>query len=327
MQKVIAQPEVDPNPPQATVTSTRDVGHHWKETHAASMPTLFGGGGHMDGATALIQTSANIQKEDECALHGTGDDTIDSNRFQRNQANANTEFNFSQYKVGVMGSQRGGILPGEGRFSVTNTDGAAMGDQLLKVDPYSDMVDVTTQALGFICDDLYRDPKSNAKRDKPSIRENPFKRKSAKKPEDVDVDMTAPEAEVEEDDGYDIDYYYNDAYYGGDVAERAVQDDSKTGLRRVNTKTSQGRQLEAVATSDQIHKAYQQANEHYAMIVKDYGRGYMSTEDRKTTRDKLRVGTSKYQTTQVGVNDLSRETASKHKGNNGNKLNTQLVGV
>lgn len=325
--KKVAQPAVDVDNASAEISSRRGVGHQWKRGYN-QMPVLFGAGGHHDGVSALIQTFSNKQVEDECALHGMGADAIDQNKFTRNQANANPEFNFSQYKTGAMHTQRDGIFPGEGQFTIGNTDGASSGDIMVRVDPYSDMVDMTAQAVGAIYGNVYKMGGLSTTKEKMSA--NPFKARD-NKTDEIEADTGGAFTELEQDeDGYDVDYYFDSEYHGGEAAAEQVEKDFDTGLRRINMKTSQGRQLEAVATKEQIMEAYQEANNQYANILSEHmGKAVLTTEDRQAALDKLRTSNSKYKSSQMGVADMSRDTAKKYRSskNSSTKLNSQLVGV
>ena len=310
--------------------SRRGQGHGWKNGYDHQMPLLFGSGGHADGETALIQTNSNRQVEDEAALHGNGADAIDSNKFQRNQANANVEFNFSQYKTGAVHSQRGKTLPGEGMFTVATTDGAVSGDTTLRVDPYAAIVDATSQALGAVYGSVFRAEQANQDRG-PVLGVNPFQHR-LEKTKEKDEEAKAPiEATTMEEDDKENDYYFDETYHAGKAAEESIQDDFDTGLRRVNMKTTQGRQLAAVATKEQITSAYQQANDQYAQVVKDHmGKAYLQNDDRTDMLSKFRTNTSKYQASQMGVGSVSRERSKyfhSKKGEGTTKLNTILVGV
>lgn len=322
--KHVAQPEQQPGDPQQGF-SRRAVGHTWKYSTAADMPLLFGAGGEQDGATALVQTFANRQKEDELALHGQGERTLDENRYQRNAANANTEFNFSQYKTGALKSENTSQFPGEAKMTLT--EGLSSGDYNLRVDPYSSVFDQTTQAMGAIYGGVYKlNAGNNTDGTVEKLGANPFRGKQTKN-ETNPVAITQME---EEDDGYDIDYYYQDPYYEPG-AEEAVNENRETGLRRVNIRSSQKRQLERVGQADDIMKAYEDANTAYASTMKEhFKQAYMSSEEREETLDRLRFPTSKYNSSQFGVNDVSRETEKAYKGKRHkapNKLNAVLVGV
>jgi len=336
LEKRIAQSgtDLDPYDEPAPAQSRRGAGFRWKNGTDHHMPLLFGAGGPQDGISAMVQTFANRQIEDSVALHGNGDDAIDQNRYQRNQSNANTEFGFSQYKSGAMHSQRGKAQPGEGLFTVGSTDGLYSGDMTLRVDPYADIVDLTTQAIGASFSGVYESNKSGvSSMTDGQMGVNPFRAiKKGGKEDKPDVDMKGPISQVEEEeDGYDLDYYFDEPYYQAKEAEKEVERDFDSGLRRVNMKTSQGRQLERVATKEQILSAYQEANNSYAQVLKDHmGKAYITTEDKTETLEKLRQPNAKYQANQMGVGDISRDTANAYKSKTGkgtHKLNTLLVGV
>lgn len=310
-------------------SSRRGVGHQWKRAYGSDMPTLFGAGGEQDGVSALIQTFANRQKEDELALHGQGERTLDENRFQRSMANANSEFNFSQYKTGASYSENTTQYPGDQK--VTLTEGLASGDFNVHVDPYAAIVDQTTQAMGAIYGGVYKlNGGNNTDGTVEKMGRNPFQHTKAKGDKDDASNMPIVTEEEATEDGYDIDYYYNDPYYE-DGAEEAINENKETGLRRVNIRSSQKRQLERVGQSEDIMKAYQEANDAYAQTVKEHFKGaYRSQEDREETLERLRNPTSKYSSSQYGVNDVSRDTEKAYKGKRHhapNKLNATLVGV
>ena len=320
----ISQPNVGETSRAMPPSSRRGVGHEWKIKYG-QQPTLFGGGGHMDGVTALIQTFNNKQIEDEVALNGMGDDAMDKNEYARNQANANPEFNFSQYKVGTLHTQRESMFPGEGKMSIANTDGAASGDTTLRVNANAPIVDVTSQALGAIYSNVYKMGGQSTTTAELGV--NPFQARRPPQQEDEPGEEANSGGEEDDDEKYDLDYYFDNEYHD-DKAEKKIHEDFKTGLRRINTKTSQGRQLRAVATKQEIMSAYQEANDHYATVLATHmGKGHLSTEDRIEKLASLRPDLGKYKSSQVGVMDLSRQTAKSRRKPKNTKLNSLLVGV
>lgn len=330
--KTTAQPDGGIDTPHLPIHTQRGIGHEWKPVVGGeNYSRLFGAGGHQDGATALIQTFANKQREDELTLFGMGDETIDSNRYQRNMANANTEFNFSQYKTGAPQSEAGhGDV---GKISVTNTDGLYSGDMCVKVDPYTDVVDVTTQAIGALYGGVYKDKMGKSGGEDGQYGQNPFAHIGKDQGVDGEKDIGDDKAyaDVEEEDGYDLDYYYEEPYYDQKNAEKQVQQDFQTGLRRVNTKTSQGRQLEKLATKKDIMDAYQSVNDQYAATMDKYAHGTLLSMDEKAQqRTMMRQPISKYQTTQYGLNEVSTASSKRYKSarnSTGSKLSSTLVGV
>lgn len=290
--------------------SRRGVGHIWKYSGGKDMPTLFGSGGPQDGVTALIQSFENRSKEDELALHGNGERVIDDNIFQLSAANANPEFNFSKYK--------------SRSDKVNVTEGVASGDT--RVDPYSTNFDQTAQAFGAIFGGVYKlDGRSENDETVEKMGANPFAKLQKKKENDVDIDMG-----YEGDDDYDIEYYYEGDYNEDGAEQAAINENRETGLRRINMRTSQSRQLERVAQAQDIMKAYEEANDAYAGIVKEHHKhGYMSSDSRKETLERLRTPLSRFESAQVGVVDVSRDNYNhvKNKKQHTTKLNSLIVGV
>lgn len=310
---------------EAPVQSRRAAGHSWKISSAADAPRLFGSGGWQDGATALIATYKNIQVEDSIALHGNGERIIDENVYSHNISNANTDFNFSQFKSGAMT-----FMDPEPRFTVGQS--VASGDITLRVDPYSSVHDETSQALGNIMNPKYKlNGKSEADQSSDARTGiNPFYGSPQKdKAEDNEAEgFGNPQPEMEDEN--DISYYYNDGFVDPDAAE-SINRNMDTGLRRANIKTSQSTQLARVAQRDDIMKAVNDANESYANTLRDHFAGaYRTSEDAEEIRENLRQPTSKFYASQMGVNDVSRDTAKAYKGKKHKgptKLNSTLVGV
>jgi hypothetical protein len=292
------------------------------------MPNLFGAGGWQDGATALIATHKNVQTEESMALHGNGERAIDENIAQHSIANANTEFNYSQFKNGAVTN-----ADPQPRFSIIG--GLTAGDYNIKMDPYAATQDVTTQALGDIMSVKYK-LNGESPDDQVSVKgANPFVARGGKAAAQSAADGATEgfgqeDPKGDQEDESDISYYFNDGYVDPTAAEQ-VNRNYSTGLRRANAKTSQSKQLERVAQKDDIMRAYQEANESYAETMKTHFKAaYQDSDQREETIDRLRQPNSKYYSSQMGVGDVSRDTAKaykKKKQNGPTKLNTQLVGV
>ena len=318
--EVVTQEEVLP-----TVSSTRGVGHSWTTNMPNSQPSLFGEGGWRDeGQTALIRTSKNIQVEDSLALSGQGERVIDENIHAHNISNANTEFNFSQYKGGFNSFEEYGP-----RFTLQ----VPQGDINIKIDPYSSIYDETTQALGAVFNPRYKlDGASFQDQSTDSrVGVNPFNYNIPPKSEKNQVeglgDNQDPEIDDEEED---ISYYYNDGFYDPGAAED-VNRNLETGLRKANTRTAQSKQLARVAKKEDIMKAFNEASQTYGNIVEKYFKGAAHTkDDNANIRSMLRQGNSKFYANQMGVNDVSRSNAKiykRHKKDMTTKLNAQPISV
>lgn len=332
--KEIAQPDVDTTQPSSNGSSfsIRGVGHSWKSSTASEQPSLFGSGGHMDGGkTALICTFRNRQLEDQLALHGMGEDSIDENMVNRKLANANPEFNYSQFKRGALR----GDGDFEGQVKVTTQNG----DFALRVDPYADVVDQTSQALGAIYDGISKSGLKNdvdASTSQP-MRSNPFKSARPSGNDDEEKSFMGGQGtedmqtEQEAEDAGGEGYYYNDTFDEGNDAQHAVNRNEDTGLRRINIRSSQSKQLERVAQKDSIMQAYNESQNAYAENLKQhFHSAFMGQEEREETLERLRNPLSKYTAGQIGVNDLSRDRAKAYKSKHHNaptKLNGMLVGV
>lgn len=313
--------------------STRGVGMSWSSEAPGERDQIYGAGGEQDGtAASIVNTTANRMMEDEAALYGQGERTIDENKYARSHANANTEFNFSQYKTGaerlMSGARPRAVSPLE-------EAGLAGGDLLLKVDPKSKTIDTTMQALSGIYGGIYkqRNERSQAFGDGAvtnPMAPNPFlMTKSMDLTDGGDNEeragMNDPAEEEEE-------YYETTAPYEDPSHVKRVAMDSQNGLRRVNMKTSQSTLVQRGAKKEEMEDAYNEANSQYARVLREYSdHAYLTQKQRKENLDILRNPTSRFQASQVGVGDLSRKTAkgyrSKRKNSQASKLGGQLVGV
>lgn len=325
-QIAVAEHDIEDLGSHSNVHSSRAVGYSWKISSADDVPKLFGSGGWHDGATALIATYKNTQVEDSIALHGNGERVIDENIHSHNIANANTEFNFSQFKSGALT-----YADPEPRFNVTQT--VSSGDIALKVDPYSSAFDETSQALGNIMNPKY---KLNGKSEADQANDqrtgiNPFFGSINAIPKQDKFEAQGignPEPTMEDEEN--ISYYYNDGFFDDNAVE-SINRNMESGLRRVNIKTSQSTQLERVAQKEDIMKAIQDANDNYANILRDhFSDVYRSTEQADETRESLRQPSSKYYASQMGVNDVSRDSEKSYKRRKHKtptKLNSMLISV
>lgn len=314
---------VSPDIARDVSSSRRAIGHSWKVGNEHSI--LFGAGGPQDGTTPLIQTFCNRMKEDEMALHGMGERSLDENRFQRAMANSNPEFNFQMYKTGMAGER---VHPA---LTVFEGLGHAR-DSTVNVDGNQPMVDQTTSALGGIYERTWKDgsypTQYNAQG--PDIIMNPFAT-NANRPT---KEQTTPNEEVAQpDDPFDdpeIDYYYKEEYTDGEQALREIQNDKETGLRRVNIRASQRRQLDRVAQKEDVMAALQSViDDNDLNTAKFHKSAYHSPEEKERMRELFRTPTSKFQSSQVGVGEASRKSAKAYskRAHQPNKLNAVLVGV
>lgn len=302
--------------------SRREVGHEWVTSSAVKQPQLFGAGGEQDGSPALIQTNKNRQIEDEIALNGTGDRQIDENIYQRDLANANEEFNFSQFKHGATDGVQN-LITGP-LVSVRTTQGATAGDIYIKNDRSQAMVDVTSKALGDITGRLYKNQNPFYPKDGGAqIAVNPFA-----STETLNPDFESTERPIEEDteaqfqDANDEDFYFYTPYYD-EKAEGALKINANTGLRQLNTRQNSKRQLARATAKDAYIKTYTDAQENYAATLKDYYK-VVSPEELKGQRDNLRVPESLFSSTQFG---LSGASAKNYKKSRSQRMPSKLGGL
>lgn len=313
--------------------SRRGVGQSWE--HSDKHVELFGAGGHQDGAAvALIRSNNNAQLEDEIALYGQGDQMIDENMYTRSHANANPEFNFSQFKHGASTYDDYANMPGIGPLTSLHNAGLSSGDMHIKVDPHAKIVDATSKALGDIYDG-YGKVSMGGLNLQPGDRVgdiNPFLmtglNKNGLDPSEIPGMNDDPIPDNGEDDP---DEYYNYPYEGGKEAQEAVNMHARTGLRRVNTRTNQQRQLEKAATKEQLERAYNEANSQYADVLHKYGGSrFLSRADREDTLSMLRTPNARYHAQQGGVSQVSRDNArsfKRSKKSGMSKLANVIVGV
>lgn len=326
-------------------SSRRGVGQSWDTAkEAGEKSQLFGAGGETDGTQAsLINTTANRMLEDEAALYGQGERAMDENKFNRSHANANVEFNYSQYKDGAHRLAPGG--EGRRRTTFLKDAGLSSGDYNLKIDPRQETFDRTTQALGAIYGTIYKKKErantgyNDGLTNRPQ-EANPFMMdksmlKASEQDAGKDDEQTGlgaePMMEGEADSDDEDLYYDNGAPYAEKDHINQVAMDAQTGLRRVNMKSSQSQMLARSASKDSINEAYNEANSAYARVLREYyNHAYMTKDDRKDTLTMLRNPMSRYQAAQVGVGDVSRKTVRGYKtrrGGSASKLNMHLVGV
>lgn len=332
------EPSADPVPMQidgndAGAGHTQGVGLSWQKK-GEDKDQIFGAGGPQDGtALSLVSTSANAMLEDEAALYGQGDRTIDENEFTRSHANANTEFNFSQYKEGAARFNPGLLR------AKTALEGAGLssGDVLLRVDPAQQMVDRTMQALGGIYGSIYKneeranlgynDGLTNIQdAPNPFLMNKPMNLTDTANDERAGMNGEPVEEGVDDNDYYDLHAPYEDPANVEQIARQA-----KTGLRRVNMKKSQAKLMEQGARKMDMEEAYNEANSQYARVLRAYApHGYLTEKDRSDTLSILRNPTSRFQASQVGVNELSSKTSKgfkTKKAKTGSKLAGHLVGI
>ena len=233
-------------------------------------------------------------------------------------ANANDEFNYSQFKTGLNGDQT------MGRVQLTTTrDGAVSGDYLMKVDPRSAVFDQTLQALGSIHryttntkDDLNLDDTG-----KPIAGgDNPF---AGNIHQDV-VDDSGREYRVPTQE-----YIYNPANPALDAQQQAhINANAATGLRRVNVKKNQGTLMERMVVRAQMDESYQRFEEAMADDMQEHNAAHVSADDRDVALGRVRFEGSDMVVSQVGVANLSHAQARKfHRSKHESKLNTTTVGA
>ena len=160
----------------------RGVGYSWTELRPTPGSSLFGGGGEIDGSVATITNphAENVQEEEARTLdkNGTsGNLDVATEPEYEDAANANKEFNFSQFK-----GERDDIT----RIDLSTTsDGVAAGDILIQNDPRNDTFNQTSAALEAVVGKLYDNPEDKSRDTnmdvsfkKPNQGINPFSQKS-----------------------------------------------------------------------------------------------------------------------------------------------------
>jgi hypothetical protein len=321
--KDIAEPlatlvDHDDNP----VEQSRDgIGATWKVSSGADMAALFGSGGWQDGKTALIMSGRNTQVEDAMTYNGMGDRQIDVNDQQYNISNTNNEFTWSQFK--------NGLDRWEPRFQLGGSQLAA-GDYGIRIDGMSNAYDETMQALGDIVAPVFKlDGESPADQSVDRrVGINPFQMAAGKKKEAEQAGPQGPGDSEPKPPDEDISYYYNDGFADPN-SEHRINRNFQTGLRRQNVKNQQSRLLARMDKGADIYDSVMSAHESYANVLKEhFNDAYMEKDDKKEILARLRTPTSKYLSSQIGVNDVSRDMARVYTKKRGRptKLNSQLIG-
>jgi hypothetical protein len=315
----------------------RGVGLQEKEIIAKDMPTLFGAGGHQDGATALIRTNENTRTEEDLALAGMGERVIDENVIPNNVSNVNTEFNFAYAKTGAAHPVDGQVI--DKSFARIST-GLASGDTNVDTGPGANAFELTLQALQSSFGHHYN---MDAGRGPTIGGANPFA--SAPNQSDPfsgstirrgDMDMQEdrsqqPESESDKSMQQSVDFFLSTP------ASIVTSDGSdnfneNNGLRRKNTKTSQSRQLERVGQRDDIMKAVEKSVElHADVMAQHFAKSFKTDLDRSNIYNRIHNPLNLYTANQVGVDDISSETfrarAKRGKKSNSEKMKSTLVGV
>lgn len=307
--------------------STRGIGHEWTRLEARDVPVLFGGGGWQDGLPAFMPDpkGKNTQIVEAVAIaDGMGERALDvpvARRDVESTANANDEFDYSQFKTG-----HGNPDEAYGKVRLTTVlDGNASGDMLYKVDPRSDVFDQTLSALGAIHGALNgsttkEDVDMDASSKPVADGMNPF---SARKHVDV-VDDSGREYKQPTEE-----YMYNAAKPSLTAQQqRLVNTNEATGLRRVNIKANTGTLLERMASKQKMMQSYQTFTEHIDEEFGAYNKAHVRAEDRERLLAPGRFEGADMVATQVNVANLSQAQAlkfqrSKHTG----KLAAAVVGV
>lgn len=313
-----------------------------QEVHkdVGGISSLFGAGGYLDGTVALIGTGRNKQKENELTLNGMGERVVDENRFARNIANSNTEFNYSQYKSchEKLNGEHIFHHSGDVDFLYTTVSGISAGDVELEIDPQGDEFETVAAAMGVIGGNIWseKDDQNPGVTTEPVI--NPFGDKSMKDPitkqgADDDEKHFNPAGDsmktYEEDNPTGIKTHdtYQDRGDGQTASEqRALNRISHTGLARVNIKKHQSELIGNVTTKASIAQAMNDLNEAQSKEMGDF-----TKDQRDVIKKRFRYSGSNYSTNQIGLYQASKKMYNKRKKNNKDqtmsKLNQPLIGV
>lgn len=307
----------------------------------AQMPQLFGSGGHQDGVNAMMQTNKNRQKEDSLTMNAMGDRTVDEVMFYRNISNANTEFNYSQYKTGAYPEGTDEDPGQEYRFSndvefeYLTTNGVAGGDVTLEVDPQGDEFETVAAAMGVIGGNIWSEKGDGAYNGEASTEPvgNPFADKDMTNPIDGQSeesrytgrdDMKTVDEEDDEGDPTGVSWAQkqrlNTRYdkFNRDESDM-LNRISATGLRRVNIKKNQSDQLQNVATRQSITNAMDALNEAQSKEMQS-----LTQEQRKLVKSRFRYPGSKYATNQIGLMQASNTMYKKRQAKNMQGYNGKL---
>ena len=322
---------------QETYT-TRGVGYSWTELRPTPGQHLFGGGGHADGPVATITDSRaeHVQIEEARTLDvmGTaGNLDVATDPDYEGGANANREFNFSQFKNNNEDMTQIDLN--------TTSDGVSAGDILIVNDPRNDSFHQTSAALESVVGKLYSNPNDKSKEPSmdtswktPNQGINPFAQRSyqksmvlphkAKATKDVDGDeeMSAIERQGKEDG---LEYYFsqNNMKTGKSTLD-AMQQNRQTGLRRTKTMKSQSMLKAHMAVKDNIDDANNEAYELFKSERKGL-KATFSDKEHAETIEKIRNPLSKYTAVQTGLSSASHKYAKRYSRSKASKLNQTLL--
>jgi len=342
---------------RASAVSRNGPGWSWVTETVKEQPWLFGSGGWQDGFTALIQTSNNIQKEEDLTMQHMGNRTVDESIIKRNIANSNLEFNFSQFKTGLFpeGTQnnpgKDASMPGYTMIPLTTLNGVVAGDTAIKLDPRGDDTEVLAATLGIIAQEIYSEKGDSGidnvsgkgvKTHNHSRVGNPFTNKPAKSAmSGIDTEMyDKPMTMTEEEQGgggaggnqFDNqaenqrqDSYFREDKYS-EEQQKVYTKMQATGLRRVNV-ANRRESREPLAAEQQKH-TYETLNEMNRR--QEQFMNMLTPSEREITIERSRYPGSKYSSNQMGLNSLSSKMykrSQRHRKQNNGKISSTLVGV
>lgn len=311
-----------------------------KPSTAQDMSSLFGGGGHQDGATALIRTNENARIEEDMALGGMGERVIDENIIPNNVANLNTEFNFSAVKTGAV-DPTDLVIPGEEQYGRI-TGSLPNGDTNVALGGDENVFQVTLQALQSSFGQHYnmdasKGPSTGGGNPFASMAyaTDPFSSTSARRGEEFANDddrMYGEETQSDKNMQQSVDFFLTTptTIY---PTSKADNFNENTGLRRRNTKTCQSRQLERVAQKKDIMAAIDKSTDLHAEVMKHhFDKSFKTGSERDAIYGRIHNTLNLYTASQVGIGEVSSESyknsssGRKRKSKN-DKLNSTLVGV
>ena len=315
---------------------SRGVGYSWTELRPTPGLNLFGGGGEQDGPVATITDphAEHVQEEEARTLdkNGTsGNLDVSTDPQYEDAANANKEFNFSQFKNDRSDMPQIDLS--------TSSDGVAAGDILIVNDPRNDTFNQTSDALESVIGKLYSNPKDKSKDvsddtsyKKPNQGINPFSQKAyarstilphkPKAKAKQDGEGNAIERQGKEDG---LEYYFAQSNMATDKSTLdEMQKNRQTGLRRTKTMKSQSILKQQLAVKDEIDDANNEAYELYKNERQGL-KATLSNKEHDETISRIRNPLSKYTAVQHNVASASLKSHKRRKRSEAGQLNQTLL--
>lgn len=309
------------------VVSVRGVGNEWTSLKPNQFPRLFAGGGWQDGVTGirpdLLNSDANnLETENSIATQlGHGSRMIDQPLARMDTerlANSNPEYNFSQFKSG---NQNPGTIT-ENSVQLTTTDDGATSDLILDVDPREhEHADLILQLAG-IHNMVTREAIERGNADpnvtwKPHT-SNPF----AQKKMTVKSDMTSGREFLAPGQAYE---YETAAPLYTAQQQRAINNNTATGLRKVNTHKSSGTLMKALDVRKNMYDGIDKVSGSLTEEMGVYDKSFVKDQDALLAPSRFKG--ANYLASQPGLINVSRSQHNKYrKSKHIGKMQTLLIG-